>query len=106
MTIDLNQSVIYVKISKIYYCKKYTYNINNIVEIAFRNSNYNGLTREGEVVYDIVLILNDGSNVIGVTRSNNNNDSNRVYNNLRNILPQNIQIVNTIYQQEAFLDNE
>ena len=106
MTIDLNQGVIYVKISKIYYCKKNIYNINNIAEIDFRNSSFDGIKTCNEVVYDIVLILNDGSNVIVATRSNNNNDSNRVYNNLRNILPQNIQIVNTIPQQQPFLDNE
>ena len=106
MTIDLNKGVIYVKTSKIYQCKKYIYNINNIVEIDFRYSNYNGLRAGGEVVYDIVLILNDGSNVIGATRSNNDNDSIRVYNNLRSMLPQNIQIVNTISQQQPFLDNE
>ena len=106
MTIDLNKGVIYVKISKIYQCKKYIYNINNITEIDFRYSNYNGLRAGGEVVYDIVLILNDGSNVIGATRMKNDNDSIRVYNNLRSMLPQNIQIVNTISQQQPFLDNE
>ena len=106
MTIDLNKGVIYVKISKIYYCKKYIYNINNIAVIDIRLSIYDGIRRNGEVVYDIVLILNDGSNVLGASRSDDNNDSNRVYNNLRNILPQHIQIVNTLRQQQPFLDNE
>ena len=101
MTIDLNQGVIYVKISKIYSCKKNIYHIDNIVEIDFRASNNNDVKS-----YDIVLILNDGSNVIGATRSNDNNDSNEVYNNLRNILPQQIQIVNNIPLQQPFLDNE
>ena len=106
MTIDLNQGVIYVKISKIHKCEKNIYNINNITEIDFRNSSFNGIKTCNEVVYDIVLILNDGSNVIGATRSNNNNDSNRVYNNLRSMLPQHIQIVNTIPQQQPLLNNE
>ena len=102
MTIDLNKGVIYVKISKIYYCKKYIYNINNIAVIDIRLSIYDGIRRNGEVVYDIVLILNDGSNVLGASRSDDNNDSNRVYNNLRNILPQHIQIVNNFTSTAAF----
>ena len=61
MTIDLNQGVIYVKISKIYSCKKNIYHIDNNTEIDFRANN------DGTKTYDIVLILNDGSNVIGAT---------------------------------------
>ena len=42
MTIDINIGVIYIKICKIYSCKKYTYNINDILEIDMRESNFPG----------------------------------------------------------------
>ena len=98
LTIDINLGVIYVKICKIYICKKEAYNIDDISEIDMRQGRHCGLNNGNYnwLYYDIVLILNDGRNIIGSTRSDKNNDSNKVCNTLRNILPQHIKIVNNL----------
>ena len=108
MTIDINLGVIYVKNCKIYSCKKRTYNIDDISEIDMRESNISALKRESEhwVYYDIVLVLNDGRNIIGATRSGKDDDANKVCNTLRNILPQRIQILNILPQQLNSLNNQ
>jgi hypothetical protein len=108
MTIDINLGVIYVKNCKIYSCKKRTYNIDDISEIDMRESNISALKKESEhwVYYDIVLVLNDGRNIIGATRSGKDDDANKVCNTLRNILPQRIQILNILPQQLNSLNNQ
>ena len=106
MTFDMNMGIIFIRIYKIFYCKKYIYKIDEIEEIVFMEStNYNGLKRAGAnyVYYDIVLILRGGKRVVGITKSDENADSINVYNTLRKIIPQLINIVNNA---RPIIDNE
>ena len=98
MTLDINQGIISVKICKIYYCKKNTYNIDDIEEIEFRKSDYDGLknTMDNYEFYDIVLIFPGGRIVIGATRSDENYGAKKDYKALRRILPKHINIVNNL----------
>ena len=106
MTFDMNMGIISIRICKIFYCKKDIYKIDEIEEIVFMEStNYNGLKRAGAnyVYYDIVLILRGGKRVVGITKSDENADSINVYNILRKIIPQHINIVNNA---RPIIDNE
>ena len=105
MTIDVNRGIISIKICKIYYCKNHTYNIDDIEEIEFRKSDYNGLksAEANYEFYDIVLIFPGGRRVIGATRSDENAGATNDYNTLKSILPQHIKKVNNL---QPFLSNE
>jgi len=106
MTFDMNMGIISIRICKIFYCKKDIYKIDEIEEIVFMEStNYNGLKRAGAnyVYYDIVLILRGGKRVVGITKLDENADSINVYNTLRKIIPQHINIVNNA---RPIIDNE
>ena len=96
MTIDMIKKNIIIKKCKIYYCKKYTFNINDIEEIVLTVNNsksyYKGETRYD--VFDINIVFPGGRSIVGATKIDENGEAMKVYNNLRNILPEHIKIRN------------
>lgn len=103
MTIDANKGEIYVKTGKIYKCQKNTYKIDDVAEINIRESQI--IKADKERFYDIVLVFNDGTNILAIYRSDKNYDSINVCNNLRNILPSRIQIINNMMQSQPLIEN-
>ena len=103
MTIDPNKGEIYVKTGKIYKCQKNTYKIDDVAEINIRESQI--IKTNKERFYDIVLVFNDRTNILAIYRSDKNYDSINVCNNLRNILPSRIQIINNMMQSQPLIEN-
>ena len=103
MTIDPNRGEIYIKKSKIYKCQKNTYKIDDVAEINIRESQI--IKTNKERFYDIVLVFNDGTNIFAIYRSDKDYDSVNVCNNLRNILPSRIQIINNMMQSQPLIEN-
>ena len=103
MTIDPNRGEIYIKKSKIYKCQKNAYKIDDVAEINIRKSQI--IKTNKERFYDIVLVFNDGTNIFAIYRSDKDYDSVNVCNNLRNILPSRIQIINNMMQSQPLIEN-
>ena len=101
MIIDLDLGVIYIKECKIYYCKRQTYNINDIVEINIKRTTSTFAKSRGEIIYDLILILNDGRNIVAASRSNKDSDSTKVYNHLLQIFPKNIKFVDYLNNRRS-----
>ena len=101
MIIDLDFGVIYIKECKIYYCTRQTYNINDIVEINIKRTTSTFAKSKGEIIYDLILILNDGRNIVAASRSNKDSDSTKVYNHLLQIFPQNIKFVDYLNNRRS-----
>ena len=89
MIIDLDLGVIYIKECKIYYCKRQTYNINDIVEINIKRTT------------STFAKSNDGRNIVAASRANKDSDSTKVYNHLLKIFPKNIKFVDFLNNRRS-----
>ena len=94
ITIDGNKKLLLIKRTRICYCLKESYNLDDIVNITFQlNNSENCTNNKNYDSFDIIFHLPGGKSINEIKKVDKDGEKQRVYNTLRRIIPQYIPII-------------
>ena len=93
ITIDGNNKLLLIKRTRICYCLKESYNLDDIVNITFQLNNSENCTNKNYDSFDIIFNLPRGKSINEINKVDKDGEKQRVYNTLRRIIPQYIPII-------------